>query len=284
MMVSLIVFLGMAFADVGHPPVQKNCYPSRKINLLGIFQPPEMVSTDQRDLIFRKLQDAYAQEIAAEGGQLRIFETANMDFGAWAQRLNGEYQVEVWKGVRFHKMMTADAFALILCHEIGHHMGGLPKMTLHPWVSVEGQADYFAALKCFKRYLEREPTVGQPVDLMDRCSATYSHPYDIQLCARSLNAGRTLGAILADLKGWSPSDFPRLELSDENVVDQTNDYHPKPQCRLDTYRAGALCPVPWSRALDPMDPNVGTCQLERPPQGRPRCWYAPGSTALADTR
>ncbi len=56
-------------------------------------------------------------------------------------------------GLARHPMMTKDAFLLIVCHEIGHFLGGAPKQlrgntSLRSWSSVEGQADYFATTKC----------------------------------------------------------------------------------------------------------------------------------------
>jgi hypothetical protein len=35
--------------------------------------------------------------------------------------------------------------ALMLAHETGHHLGGLPRDPAMPWLTWQGQADYWAA-------------------------------------------------------------------------------------------------------------------------------------------
>ena len=57
------------------------------------------------------------------------------------------------------------------------------------------------------------------------------------------------------------------------------DGHPEGQCRLDTYLAGAVCPVSWMESLSKKDPNHGSCNRD---QGfttglRPLCWFKPPS-------
>ena len=44
--------------------------------------------------------------------------------------------------------MTEDAFMIIVCHEIGHHLAGMPQYD--EWAAIEGQADFFATHACAK--------------------------------------------------------------------------------------------------------------------------------------
>lgn len=259
-------------------PAAPNCYPDRRMATFFALVPTERVSESERDQIFGELRAIYGQEVAAEGGTLRLFETANMGFGAWASReVTGGYLVEVYQGVRYHRLMTSDAFALVLCHELGHHLARIPRKPYSSWASAEGQADYFANLKCFRRYLERvAPAVqGAPPELLSRCAASFIQPQDVSDCARGLTAARALGAVLADLEGLVAGEYPQLETPDRTVVTETNVEHPAAQCRLDTYRAGSLCPVGWADGLSVTDARKGVCHSQNLPEhGRPACWFA----------
>ena len=42
--------------------------------------------------------------------------------------------------------MTPDGFALVLCHELGHHLAGNPRVQA--WAANEGQSDYFSTQSC----------------------------------------------------------------------------------------------------------------------------------------
>lgn len=44
---------------------------------------------------------------------------------------------------------TLDGFALVVCHELGHHVGGFP-FYFEDWAANEGQSDYFAGIACAK--------------------------------------------------------------------------------------------------------------------------------------
>lgn len=39
----------------------------------------------------------------------------------------------------------------MLCHELGHHLGGAPFKPDISWMSTEGQADYFSGSTCLKK-------------------------------------------------------------------------------------------------------------------------------------
>ena len=82
-----------------------------------------------------------------------------------------------------------------------------------------------------------------------------------------MDAGQSLGNVLADL-GNEP--MPRYETPDRTVVKRTQEAHPKAQCRLDTYKAGALCDKTWDDYVVPANASQAkavSCQ-------KPRCWFA----------
>ena len=53
--------------------------------------------------------------------------------------------VTVCGGLVRHSAMTACGIALMLAHETGHHLGGPPLDPDLPWLTWQGQADYWAA-------------------------------------------------------------------------------------------------------------------------------------------
>ena len=145
-------------------------------------------------------------------------------------------------GMIRHPEMTRDGLLLILCHELGHYMGGNPKKfrgqsTLRSWASVEGQADYFATFNCLPlvfndhketkgMYDESKETVS---NAQKRCSTSD--------CVRSSLAGLAVARLFASLK--LGQELPTLVREDETQVPITLQTHPRPQCRLDTFVAGA---------------------------------------------
>ena len=68
-----------------------------------------------------------------------------------------------------------------------------------------------------------------------------------------------------------------ITVPDVREVDATFVKHPIPQCRLDTYIAGALCNIDPDEPTSFLDPAVGTCARKDGYEigVRPRCWYKP---------
>ncbi len=201
---------------------------------------------------------------------------------ASAQRQWKTYKVNMYGGLARHALVTDDAFAMVVCHELGHHLGGAPKIGnfFNKWASNEGQSDYFAALKCFRRMYESDDNIAMmanvkvPTTVVKKCEANYSDANDIALCKRISLAGKSLADLLGSLRSSPATDF---DTPDTGEVNRTNNSHPAAQCRLDTYFQGAICDKRISDALDNKDPLAGTCNRS---QGytdgvRPLCWYNP---------
>jgi len=257
-----------------------HCFPShRPFNSAFVGQ--ELVTEAQSQEVIGRLSALYAQDVAALGGRLDIAELETMRFDAFANQMpNGDFQVRLTKAVRFQQEMSLDGYTLIACHEIGHHVGGVPLFT-NGTMSVEGEADYFGNLKCMRRYLESLPAnelfaaPAPSLDLIARCTKKFSNSTEIQVCARSLQASVDLGRVLDVMSGVAIQPG-RLDTPDTSVVSVTFEDHPATQCRVDIYRAGALCQVSLREPVSRMDPNVGVCtQQIDPAQQRPRCFYSP---------
>lgn len=110
------------------------------------------------------VQKIYAPEVAAHGGELRIerlWEDATVN--ASASRAGGLWLLHMYGGLARHPAMTQDGFALVACHEMGHHVGGAPKGGwLMRWASKEGQSDYYANLKCLRRVFTDPASSSSP--------------------------------------------------------------------------------------------------------------------------
>jgi hypothetical protein len=71
------------------------------------------------------------------------WESLSVNAQAW--RLGSDRYVRVYGGLVRHKAITKYGLALMLAHETGHHLGGPPCDPAMPWLTWQGQADYWAA-------------------------------------------------------------------------------------------------------------------------------------------
>ena len=191
--------------------------------------------------------------------------------------------IEISGGLARHPELTADGLALIACHEIGHHLGGAPKILSidgPTWNSLEGQADYYSSLKCLRRVFAKddnrslmEARQNVPLYLKQQCESRFKDSEEAAICIRSALAGKSAASTTLQLeKGEKEIDF---HTPDPTVVASIIKYHPNSQCRLDTYLQGALCDAPVDEALNKNDPHLGACsrQWGQIVGARPQCWY-----------
>lgn len=189
-------------------------------------------------------------------------------------------RVDMFGGLARHPDMTADGLLMVLCHEIGHHIGGVPAKAGSWGPSNEGQSDYFASTKCMRRVLEKVDNVAIvnriPIDsgVRQKCFAAHQkNMKEAALCMRTAMAGLSLAKVLANLSGDGRINF---NTRDRSTVAQTDNSHPSAQCRLDTYFAGALCRVSHKSDLSFESPLKGACVPERATNSagaRPSCWF-----------
>jgi len=199
----------------------------------------------------------------------------------WEEVDKSVRRVDMYGGLARHPLMTTDAYLMVMCHEIGHHIGGLPIKPGAAGMSSEGQSDYFAASKCMRLILERADNLGLmsrlPVDgtVRRKCLAAHRDSSEAALCARVSMAGHALANVLSSLGRGPKVDF---NTPDRNVVSTTDYTHPDAQCRLDTYFAGALCRVPATVSFSYQNALHGACVPERATNSagiRPACWFNP---------
>lgn len=231
--------------------------------------------------IVKSVSDIYAPIVKAKGGTLSMNNRWDDDtVNASAQQIGKTWVVNMYGGLARHQLTTDDGFALVVCHELGHHIGGAPRKG-SSWAANEGQADYFGAMKCLRRVLEKEDNITYvskmtvDAEATQKCEATYKNANEVALCQRIAMAGKSLGSLLGDLGGNSNVNF---STPDKSVVKRTYDAHPQAQCRLDTYFQGILCDKSYDQDTDNKDPIIGTCIAKDGYKvgPRPLCWYKPG--------
>lgn len=230
--------------------------------------------------IAKTIEKLYRLAIFEKGGVPLVVEADWSDetVNAFAYREADRWVVQIAGGMARAKFMTKHSLALILCHELGHHLGGAPRSFLYDgWPSAEGQADYWATSKCLKKYYK---TLGHddilkdeiPKKAADSCMKVYRNPTDARVCNLTMRATQHFANFL---NGLSNVKYPvSLESSDDRQVKgtNTNDY-PRPQCRIDTLFQGALCSISSDVATSDYDDKIGHCNDSSSLGARPRCWF-----------
>lgn len=245
------------------------------------------LNEEQFNAVITKIEDAYAPIIANMGGRLNVRRKwTDGTVNASAERM-GAWNVNMYGGLARHETITEDGFALVMCHEVGHHIGGAPKVGnfMMKWASNEGQSDYFAATKCLRRIFLNDnnwaiaKTLNAPKILQDACYK--QHPggrrevrNERSICIRIGMAGVSVTNLFASMRDSAPAKF---ETPDTRVVSRTDDAHPAYQCRLDTFFQGALCEVSFNEDVSQSDEVKGTCHpsLGHTVGNRPLCWFKP---------
>lgn len=242
------------------------------------------LTEEEFNLAIDKAEEVYAPIVAQEGGKLEIARNwTDGTVNAYAQRVGSTYKVSMFGGLARHETITVDGFSLVICHEIGHHIGGAPKKASiwsSSWASNEGQADYFATLKCLRRLWQHDDNdalirrMNPPKALVDACSQQWLWSKDFAICVRGGMAGHSVGSLFAALRNQEP---PKFDTPDPRVVTRTDDNHPAHQCRLDTYFQGALCEKSFTEDVETASEVTGTCHGSTGHSIglRPLCWFKP---------
>lgn len=189
----------------------------------------------------------------------------------------------MYGGLARHPLMTEDAFAVVVCHELGHHLGGAPKKRMAfavdpKWASNEGESDYFAGLKCLRKYftgMDNQQTLSQltvPEKVITACQKSFSNHDENLICQRSAMAGLAVSKFLQVVA--KSKKVPDFSSPDRKKVLLTSNSHPEAQCRLDTYFQAALCDKDENEEISNTDLSVGTCTHSNGYSVgfRPRCW------------
>ena len=228
-----------------------------------------------------RVEVLYAPIVAQQGGKLvidRDWDDATVN--AYAQRSGTNWMVNMFGGLARHETITEDGMSLVVCHEIGHHIGGAPTKAFgSAWASNEGQADYFSNLKCLRRTFLNDDNIAivsamtVPATLTAACAKSWTSAEDRAICVRGGMAGDSVAKLFAALR--SQATPPKFDTPDASAVTSTNDNHPATQCRLDTYFQGSLCEVNFNDNVERNSEVAGVCHktLGHKIGLRPSCWF-----------
>ncbi|MDX9730921.1 MAG: hypothetical protein RBT63_04035 [Bdellovibrionales bacterium] len=239
--------------------------------------------------VLDRIERLFASEISREGGRLKVNRRwSDSTVNASAQQTGSTWVLNMYGGLARHHAVTVEGFALVACHELGHHIGGAPKIKsffgFNDWATNEGGSDYYANLKCLRVFFAEDDNVaivtqakeeGRLSPLAEElCEQEFAREEDQWLCKRGTLAGTSVAGLFQDLR--KEPTAPDFGTPDANHVARTDDKHPATQCRMDTYLAGALCNVDVSNRLSNSDYRQGSCVENVAKLGfRPRCWFAP---------
>jgi hypothetical protein len=239
------------------------------IAVLGFStQAMSKVSRDQLDRVIGAFHQAYDSELLLQnelleinGGDLPLdWYEVSLAHASYMSSMSEEgllrHDLTIMGGLLKKEYVDPATAVLILCHELGHGLGGTPfknndGANARP-VSVEGQADYYASLVCVPRvtaYLPQE-WIGPGGQNQGLCSQ------------ESFQAARICQFLVQGIQGLS--DFlkennptlPALDLNSQesalaSEINSEPTYYPSPQCRIDTLVAGlkgASRPGCWWKA------------------------------------
>lgn len=205
-----------------------------------------LVDGEMSEEAFNCLVDEFAAAnrklVAALGGNLvMIKKWTSTIANAYAIRSTDEWQIEVHGGLARHPKMTEDSYTVVLCHELGHHVGGYPFKPLSGaaaagWAAVEGQADYYAVKDCARRLWRDEFDINAgfraTIDSAAKaqCDSVWPDIHEQNLCYRIMAASHDMTDALAALRNKTVS----FAIHDPTIVPQTVSEHPNEQCRLDS--------------------------------------------------
>lgn len=248
------------------------------------------ITKAQFDAILDRALVLYTPIFRQFGARLSIERLWNDNtVNAYADQAGSGWMIHMYGGLARRAEVTADGFAMVVCHELGHHIGGYPFYGSNDWASDEGQSDMHATGACaYKLFVPSNRLAAQarnaiPATMKAKCDAAQATQAKRDICYRAVAAGKSL----ADLLGALDGERVNYDTPDTTQVATTKHSHPNAQCRLDTYVAGALCGnANWDYALIPgkgkQNRNSKAAQDEAYEHScasgagaRPRCWFAP---------
>jgi hypothetical protein len=266
----------------------------------NLKQGPANMNEQQFQQIVQNVQSQFEEVVKFHGGRLvingdwkstRLNAAASQSFGSWKVVISG--------GLARRPELSPDGFTLILCHELGHHLGGFSFAQRRSplsgaWAANEGQSDYFASQVCARKLwfqdLALNTSFRQSVSpfVKKNCDQVWQKASEQNLCYRIAAAVQSLGETMAAL---SSRTVPQFDTPNLTEVESTNDSHPEIQCRVDTGFQAALCPVAFNLNIIPgkkVPAGISSLQAEEQAAQnsclvakdfelgrRPACWFKP---------
>lgn len=269
-----------------------------------------------REEVFRGAEDfqrtveqvfeAYREIAARHGKSLTLLPAWSDEDELSAAKVGGrDWAIRVPGALARFPSIQRDALALVICHELGHELGGYPFKVdvfepadrIHGG-SAEAQADYFATLACARQVWSvdardasrRARLLALTEGAFPECDRSWSSEEERYVCRRAHRAIEGIADFFTSLGGEriDPST-PDPRVARWSILDEGS--YPSLQCRIDTMVAGALCPRSFAPDVIPgLNHPRGQQSAEAEAEAgkyscfvvdgdrrgsRPRCWYAP---------
>ena len=233
--------------------------------------------------VIDRAERIFASKITEAGGTLQVNRKwTDPTVNASAQQFGTTWVVNMYGGLARHPAINVEGFALVVCHELGHHIGGAPKIAGwygSEWATNEGGADYYATMKCLREYFAEDDNAAivaeKTIDAFakTRCEEQFPNSEaDKNVCLRMTLAGSSVALLFQDLRDETTA--PAFNTPDPRQVNRMQDTHPATQFRLDTYFNGATCTVSHTVPNSTTDWRAGSCIQGTDTYGwRPRCWF-----------
>src|SRR5687768_16763139 len=105
----------------------------------NIFEFQSNVSEEEFNRVIERAEDVYGPVMEQFGATLEINRLwDNSTVNASAYQSGRTWYVNMYGGLARRPEVTPDGFAMVLCHELGHHLGGFPFSL--SWAANEGQS------------------------------------------------------------------------------------------------------------------------------------------------
>jgi hypothetical protein len=278
MKVILILFLFNLSSLYAAIPENDLRLPLTGNKLKSSFERPNELIRYQR--VFDLFEETWREVLLNEYGKKIVFSVDLED-----ERVNASCSrdddnnpiLKIRGGLLRHPLMNEDVLNFILCHELGHFLGGAPKSfrgntQKRSWSSVEGQADYFAVTKCLPRIYSNDLVSydAQKSSLIkDKVKSICSG----EVCSRIVYSGLLTTRFFASLKRGG--DTPSIEKRERHLPSRTIQKHPSPQCRLDNVISAVKCEKDYMSLMDDLDISIGACVRKDIDMAgeRAACWF-----------
>jgi hypothetical protein len=307
------ISMGATDQTAAHPAIAADQHQSNEVEVSEQFLPPNTlhlrkavqgsgIDEAQFNAIIDQIEAFYQPIVSSHSANLlvgRVWESDSVN--AQASQNGNNWIILVAGGIARAPEMTADGFALVMCHEMGHHIGGYPFAASTTWATAEGQADYFATHSCARDLWRDDDNSEYSAQVHPtakaKCDTEWAYQNERELCYRVTQASQALADLLGALEDTTVS----YDTMDPSQVTSTYKGHPDAQCRLDTYLVGSLCNIEYDRDNIPgkfalidlysiyseQEAALQTCARASHDLGvygvneayRPRCWHRPNLTS-----
>ncbi|MCK6598624.1 MAG: hypothetical protein L6Q37_09695 [Bdellovibrionaceae bacterium] len=175
------------------------------------------------------------------------------------------FELKITGKALISKEASSISFASIVCHELGHILGGSPRQTIPgaEWSSTEGQSDFWAAKTCLPEFFQDvvldlqslfyDSSLQQAVFLQfpELLANPKFFPQNYAFCKQNLKCflvARAGEELINFFDYYDYMDLPKPSLNSHegDTKEFKPNSYPSLQCRLDTYVRGALCQIEHS--------------------------------------